>query len=219
MTFNASDFTLNEIISVNKDFLLGKLFKLHVQNKDYVIYISKVAASFIEIHVYNMKHQSNDNEPIEYGIKRYHQKLKEWEDYFYFRLYLGDILQNYDFELSEISKKTADVLDFFYKYDNLIMLMSNSVYYKDLKEPSNKFERRFSKLISEICLRRINDDVALQKILLSKKQAKEREKEELRIYRKNLEKRNREMEEKYRDVNSYGSSKKYMDESVKKLLR
>ena len=219
MTFNASDFTLNEIISVNKDFLLGKLFKLHVQNKDYVIYISKVGSSLMEIHVYNMKHQSNDNNPLEYGIKRYHQKLKDLEDYFYHRLYLGDILQNYDFELSEISKKTADILDLFYKNDNLVKLISNSIYYKDLKEPSNKFERRFSKLITEICLKRIKDDFILQKILLSMKRDKEKQKEELKIYRKNIEKHNREMEEKYRDVNSYGSSKKYMDDSVKKLLR
>ena len=209
MKFNPNDFSLNEIIHVNKDYFEGKFFKLHVKNKDYVIFISRVGVALIDFEVYNIKHQIDIKYPIEHELICFNE---QWDipvnffnpESYYHDLYLGDFLDNYEFELDILKDETIDYLHFFYVNENLIHLISNSILYKSLKKPTNSFEEKFSKFIVEICLNRINDNEYLLKKLMNIKDYKEKEENELKKYREDRDKKYQLLSKKYGSI-SYSS--------------
>lgn len=214
MKFNLADFTLNEIIIVNREYLIGKFFKIHVENKDYVFLITRVGVSLMNIEIYNINRQINEKNPIEYEIINYNQQYESFNvdffipETFYHDFYLGNFIENYEFELSELSDKTINLLHSYYEEDILIMLISNDILYKNLKNPRNIFEEEFSKFIKDICLNEIMNNTDLQIELKNMKEYREKQKDELEKHMENLKKDQRLMADKYRGVNSYSGARR-----------
>lgn len=167
MDFDASYFTLSEIIRVNKKNLEKKFLRINIENTEYVIFIDYVATTMMYIETCVKNSYIDENNPIEQEIIKYNQMFgKENIDfnnpYSYYRPYLSEIFMKYHFTISELSDRANDFLNLLIKKNEMIKLLSRRIEFKTLEDPISSFDRKFSEIIKEICIRNINADKKLQ---------------------------------------------------------
>ena len=208
MEFDASDFTLSEIIRINKENLEKKFLRLTIENTEYVIFIDYISTTMMHIRTYVKNSYLNENNPIEREtINPNYPSEKENIDYnnYYFNYihYLDIISMNHHIAISELSDRANEFLNLLLKNKEMILLLSANIELKKLETPISHFEKKFSEIIKEICLRNIDADKKLQMKLEEIRQQKIEAKKALEDLKEKEKENNIKQEEFKKEIGSY----------------
>ena len=163
MEFDTSDFTLSEIIRINKENLEKKFLRLNIENTEYVLFIDYISPTMMHTRTYIKNSYLNENNPIErVTINLNYPSEKENIDsnnyYFYYSNYLDIISRNHHITISELSDRANEFLNLLLKNKEMLSLLSANIELKKLEKPISPFEKKFSETIKEICFSSIDAD-------------------------------------------------------------
>lgn len=197
-----SKFTLSEIVNVNKEYLENEFFKLKVENKDYIILISYIGVSRMDVALCFKNDDIDGKNPIEHKILIYKDYDGEEFDFLDFENILrypslNYVLEDYNIELSKINDKSIDYAHSLFKHE-MVPVISESFRFKALETPTSPFESELAKFLKEISAEKISDDEKLQEKLIKSYEHRQKVEKEINEHMKDF----REIEKKKQEFNN-----------------
>lgn len=199
MSFDLSDFSLRDILHTAKQCIENDYFKITVDNVDYPAIIPRVGVALIDITIYCMKRQVNNENPIEKMIIEFNDiKKEEGHDYlldkygnnwdvdfldsekFFLRPNLHYLFEESSFECADVNEKTKSYLINQMQKGEIVCLTSSDIGFGDLKNSNYEFEEKLKNFLYEKCIKEYNNNESLQNALINIKEKRiqdEKEKE------------------------------------------